>query len=67
MQDVSQPCTSATAELGGVVLQAVQRQVCKALWVSGWVPTEPALEPPARSNVHALARLHNVPTPRRGS
>jgi hypothetical protein len=64
VQDVSQPSTSATAELGGVVLQAVQRQVCKALWVSGWVPTEPALESPACYDVHALARLYNVPTPR---
>jgi hypothetical protein len=61
MQDVSQQCTSATAELGGVVLQTVQRQVCKALWISGWVPSQPALESPARSDVHALARLYNFP------
>jgi hypothetical protein len=63
MQDDSQPCTSSTDELGGVVLQDVQRQVCKALWISGWVPTEPDLESPARRDVHALARLHNLPNP----
>jgi hypothetical protein len=63
MQDFSQPCTSATAELGGVVLQTVQRQACNALWISSWVPTEPALEAPACNDVYAAARLHNLPIP----
>lgn len=61
--DVSQPCTSAIAEMGGTVLQSVAWQSCKALWISCWVPTEPALEAPARNDVFALARMYNVPTP----
>ena len=62
-RDVSQPCTSAMAEMGGTVLQTVAWQPCKALWISCWVPTEPALEAPARNDVFALARMYNVPTP----
>jgi hypothetical protein len=59
------PCTSAMAEAASSesVLQLVHSQTCLALWISCWVPTEPALEAPARTDVYALARMYGVPTP----